>query len=146
MKKEENYTPRYTENSLPERYDSWIKKVLEGLVFNEVRSFARMKSRTPEFTSEDIDNVAFYDPASEEEMVEVLIGSTPLMLRNKRLAESLGKISRRQQEAIEGTIVLGIPVRVMAKLLGIDEQLVRNYRSRGLNELRSMMEGFEDEQ
>ena len=145
MKKDENYTPRYTENSLPERFDSWIKKVLEGLVYNEVRSCARRMIRQPEFTTEDIDDAAFYDPFSEDELIEVLFGSTPLLLKNKKLAESLGKISKRQQEAIEGTIVLGIPVRVVAKLLGIDEQLVRNYRSRGLDELRSMMEGFEDE-
>ena len=135
MKKDENYTPRYTENSLPERFDSWIKKILEGLVYNEVRSCARRMIRQPEFTTEEIDDAAFYDPFSEDELIEVLFGSTPLLLKNKKLAESLGKISKRQQEAIEGTIVLGIPVRVVAKLLGIDEQLVRNYRSRGLDEL-----------
>ncbi len=145
MQKEENYAQQYTENSLPERFDSWIKKVLENLIFNEVRSCARKKIRQSEYSAEDIDNIAVYDPFAEEELIEILLGNTPLLLKDRKLAESLGKISKRKQQAIEGTIILGIPVNMLAEILGIDEQIIRNYKKRGLDELRSMMEGSEDE-
>jgi|GEM_PF-6854434 len=145
MQKEENYAQQYTENSLPERFDSWIKKVLENLVFNEVRSCARRKISQPEFFSEDIDNLAVFDPFGDEELIEILLGNTPVMLKDRKLAESLGKISKRKQQAIEGTIILGIPIKIVAEMLGIDEQIVRNYKNRGLDELRSMMEGSEHE-
>ena len=145
MQNDENINPHYTENSLPARFDSWIKKILDGLIYNEVKSYARRKRRQPEYTTENLDNLAFYDPFEEEELVEILVGSSPLLLKNRKLAESLGKISARKQQVIEGTIVLGIPISVLAELLGLDPQIVSNYKLRGLNELRSMMEGSEDE-
>ena len=145
MQNKDDYTPHYTENSLPERFDSWIKKVLESLIYNEVRSFARKKIRQQEVFSEEIEKIAVYEPFEEDELIEVLLGDTPLMLKDKKLANALGKISKRKQQAIEGTIILGIPVSIVAKLLGLEEQIVRNYRNRGLSELRSMMEDMEDE-
>lgn len=145
MKNDSIYNPVYTENSLPERFDSWIKKVLDKLIYNEVRSYARKKMREMVISSENIDNLAAYDPFEEDELVEILLGETPILLKDKKLAESLGKIGKRKQQVIEGTIILGIPVHVLAELLGLDPQIVSNYKLRGLSELRSMMEGSEDE-
>ena len=45
MKNDKAFGSMYTEDSLPERYDSWIKKVLDRLIFNEVRSLARRKRK-----------------------------------------------------------------------------------------------------
>ena len=145
MKNEENYIPNYTENSLPERFDSWIKKVLDNLIYNEVRSLARNVRRQPEFSTGNIDALATCDPFEDDEFVEIMLGSTPLILKDKKLAEALGKISRRKQQAIEGTIILGIPVSTLAEILGINEQIVRNYKNRGLDELRELLEGSDDE-
>ena len=89
--------------------------------------------------------MAVFDPFGDEELIEILLGNTPVMLKDRKLAESLGKISKRKQQAIEGTIILGIPIKIVAEMLGIDEQIVRNYKNRGLDELRSMMEGSEHE-
>lgn len=145
MKKDNEFNSMYTENSLPERYDSWIKKVLDGLIFNEVRSYARKKRREMETLSENIENLAAYEPFEEEELVEILLGDTPILLKDQKLASSLSRIGKRKQQAIEGTIILGIPVHILAELLGLDPQIVSNYKLRGLSELRSMMEGSEDE-
>ena len=145
MKKEENLPPRYTESSLPARFDSWIKQVLDGLIYNEVRSYMRQMRRLPEIATEDIDDIAVSDPPMEEEFVEIIIGSTPLMLSNKKLAKALGQISERKQQVLEATIVLGIPAHTVAKALGLDEQVVYNYKSLGLKELRRLMEDGNEE-
>ena len=145
MKDDKDYDSMFTEDSLPERYDSWIKKVLDGLIFNEVRSFARRKRREMEILSDNIENLATLEPFEEEELEEILLGETPILLKDKKLAASLSKIGRRKQQAIEGTIILGMPIHVLAELLGLDPQIVSNYKLRGLDELRSMMEGSEDE-
>ena len=77
--------------------------------------------------------------------METLLGSTTILLKDRKLAECLGKISERKQQAIEGIIILGISVSVMAKTLDLDEQVVRNYKNRGIDDLRDMMEGSDDE-
>ena len=145
MKNDKAFDSMYTEDSLPERYDSWIKKVLDGLILNEVRSLARKKRREKEILSQNVENLAACEPFEEEELVEILLGDTPIMLKDEKLAASLSKIGRRKQQAIDGTIILGMPVGVLADLLGLDPRIVSNYKLRGLDELRSMMEGSEDE-
>ena len=145
MKNEESFEPHYTEGSLPERFDSWITQVLENLIYTEVRSYKRRKMRLPEFTTENIDEIASYDPDKDEELKEILLGNTPLILKSSKLAAALPKISPRKQQVIEGTIVLGIPVKIVAETMGLSEHIVSNYKYLGLNELRAMMEGDKDE-
>ncbi len=137
----------YSEGSLPERYDSWIKKTLENLIKNEVRSFRRWKARHKEILVDNIDFLDYmesYDPF-EEEAAEIPLGDTPVIIEDERLARILSGMAQKKQRVIEGTIVLGIPVKIVAKKLGLDEHTVRNYKCLTLNELRALMEGEEDE-
>ena len=146
MKNEANSIPRFTENSLPERFDSWVTKTLQYLVFNEIRTIKRMQMSMPEIKMKDMDQMAYEDSYEvDDDAEEVLIGSIPIRIKNKKLAKVLPKIGKRKQQVIVGTIILGIPNRVLAELLGIDERILRNYKSRGLSEIRSRMEGLEDE-
>lgn len=146
MKNETNSIPRFTENSLPERFDSWVTKTLQYLVFNEIRTIKRMQMSMPEIKMKDMDQMAYEDSYEvDDDAEEVLIGSIPIRIKNRKLAKVLPKIGKRKQQVIVGTIILGIPNRVLAELLGIDERILRNYKSRGLSEIRSRMEGLEDE-
>ena len=138
----------YSEGSLPERYDSWIKKTLKNLIMNEVRSFKRWKARHKEILVDNIDFLDYiesYDPFEEDEAAEIPLGDTPVIIEDERLARILSGMTQKKQRVIEGTIILGIPVRIVAKKLGLDEHTVRNYKCLTLNELRTLMEGEEYE-
>ena len=138
MKNEHDAASAYTEGSLPERFDSWVSHTLENLINNVVKN-AR------EVSVEDMDERAFFDPYSEEELNEILLGKTPVLIRNKKLAKGLEKLSPRKQQIIEGTIVLGIPIELLAEMLGLDNGTVRNYKYDGLRILREFMEDEEYE-
>ena len=143
--KKDNSSHGYTEGNLPGRFDSWISHTLDNLIFNVVRSYARQLKNDPEFLADDLEERACFDPFSEEELNEILLGNTPLMIRNKKLARGLKKLSPRKQQVIEGTIVLGIPVSLLAETLGLDDQTVSNYKYDGLRILKQFMEDEDDE-
>ena len=145
MKNEHDAASAYTEGSLPERFDSWVSHTLENLINNVVRSYARKVKNAREVSVEDMDERAFFDPYSEEELNEILLGKTPVLIRNKKLAKGLEKLSPRKQQIIEGTIVLGIPIELLAEMLGLDNGTVRNYKYDGLRILREFMEDEEYE-
>jgi len=134
----------YSDGSLPERFDSWVTRILRNLINTEVRSFYREKTRVAEILTDDIEELAQYDPFSVESF-DFIVGETPMILENERLAKALQKISHRKQQVIEGTIILGIPTDVVAKKLGVSNQIVRNYKYRGLSELRELMNEEEGE-
>ena len=136
----------FTEGSLPERFDSWIKKTLENLIRTEVRSYKRWRVRMAENMVDDMDLCVSYDPFDcGDDFTEIYVGDTPVILENKKLAEALLKMSHKKRKVIEGTVILGVPVRIVAKQLGLDEHTVRSYKYLTLNKLRALMEEEDDE-
>ncbi len=144
MSKDDNR--HYTEGSLPARFDSWISRVLDNLAFTVVRSYYRKTKNAREILMGDIEDMAVADPFAEEDLYKILLGETPLKIRNKKLAKGLSQLSPRKQQVIEGTIVLGIPVSLLADMLGLDDQIVSNYKYVGLKMLRKIMEEDDSEQ
>ena len=140
MQNNEERAPRYTENSLPERYDSWIKKVLRNLIQTEIRSYKRKKKNQLYIIVRDVDDERTYDPFEEGIPITVMCGSSPVELRNEQLAKCLAGMSGRKQQVIEGVFLSGISTRKLSEMLGVDEAVIRNYKKRGLDELRNGME------
>lgn len=140
MRTKKVFIPKYTEGSLSERFDSWTKQVLKNLVLSVLRDFCRSRDRLPEFLVGDFEELAVAAPTQKETKV-IVLGNTPIILEDQKLASSLDALGLRKQQALEGVVVLGLPLKEVAKKLGVSVQMVSNYKWRGLHDLREMMEG-----
>ena len=145
MQNDDMSTPSYTENSLPERFDSWIKQVLRHLVQNEVRSYKREIKRRNELFVAEIDAIRANDIYEDEGDYERLYRTSESQISDRKLAEAFAGITKRQRQVLEGTILLEIPVKVLARKMGLKEKTIYNHMALGLDELRSMLEGTDDE-
>ena len=141
MKKEYNESPQYTEGSLSDRFDAWVRETLDNLIRTEVRTVAREKRRRREVFVDDISAYASYDPFDEEEEMEVFIGNTPLYFTDPKVVKALRKLSPRRQQVIEGSILLAIPIGLLAEELNLKEQTVKNYKHDAIQFLRNLLEG-----
>lgn len=145
MQYDDMSTPQYTENSLPERFDSWIKQVLRRLVQNEVRSYKREMKRRNEIFVAKVDDLGTYDPFEDDGEYDRILSASENRIRDKKLAEAFEGITKRQRQVIEGTILLEIPVTVLARKMGLNEKTIHNHMSLGLDELRNILEGTDNE-
>ena len=129
---------------LQKQFDSWIKKVLYNLVKNEVRSYKRECLKVKKVPEDEISLIPVYDDYFKDDE-KILLGDTPVFIENKTLKKALPKMGKRKQKVLEETILLGNPVRLVAKKLGLSEQIVSNYKYRALKELRNLMEKDSEE-
>ena len=146
MKKQNSVSPQYTEESLPERFDSWISHVLANLTLTVIRSYERKLKRSLETHVENIDEVMAYDPFDDKDSEAVLLGESVIYTTDKKLAEGLRKLSPRKKQVLEGTVILEIPVAVVANDLELDEHTVSNYKYDSIQSLRASYEEDENGQ
>ncbi len=131
--------------NLAERYDSWIKQTLNNLISNEVRTYYRNMVRLNEYLVEIQDDLSqSYDPFDEDNQ-DVKLGESSIKVKNERLANALGRLGLRKQQVLEDTVVLEIPVGIVADELNLDPQTVSNYKYESLRLLRKIMEDDPDE-
>ncbi len=133
-------SPEKKRGNLPERFDSWIKQTLNNMISNEVRTYYRECRRAHEVLVEPEDIPESYDPFDEVNQ-EVRLGDSSIKIKDERLARALSKLGLRKRQVLEGTVVFGIPVAVVADELNLDTQTVSNYKYEGLRFLRRLMEG-----
>ena len=148
MIKEEIQTVMYTEGSLPDRFDKWMKVTLGYLLKTEVRSYLRAKKGRKEVFIEDMNHLLteeyFCDPFSEPEKEMIRIGDTQVALTNERLVRAIGNLSHRKKQVIEATVIHELPVRLVARRLRLAEQTVMNYKYAALKSLKKQMETDSD--
>lgn len=141
-------TPMYTEGSLPDRFDKWMKVTLSYLMKTEVRSYLRAKKGRKEIFVEDVNHLltedSFCDPFSEPEKETIRIGNTPVALTNERLVRAIGNLSHRKKQVIEATVIHELPVKQVASSLRLAEQTVMNYKYAALRSLKKQMETDDD--
>ena len=145
---EEAQTPIYTEGSLPERFDKWVKVTLSHLIKTEVRSYLRAKKGRKEVFVEDVNHLltedSFCDLFSEPEKETIRIGNTAVALTNERLVRAIGNLSHRKKQVIEATVIHELPVKQVASSLKMAEQTVMNYKYAALRSLKEQMETDSD--
>lgn len=138
-------SPEEKRGNLAERYDSWIKQTLNNLISNEVRTYYRNVVRLNEYLVEMQDDLSqSYDPFDEDKQY-VKLGESSIKVKNERLANALGRLGLRKQQVLEDTVVLEIPVGIVADELNLDPQTVSNYKYESLRLLRKIMEDDPDE-
>ncbi len=144
MRREPQKSPHYTEGSLSDRFDAWVRSTLDNLIMTEVRSVARAKRRRKEILVDDLSEYASYDPFHEDEDDAVILGDTAIYLTDPKLIKALRKLSPRKQQVIEGTVLLAIPVNILAKQLNLSEHTISNYKYDAIQFLRDLMEGSDE--
>jgi DNA-directed RNA polymerase specialized sigma24 family protein len=140
MGKVEKENSLYTEGSLSDRFDVWVRHTLKNLIMTEVRSAIREKRRRKEVLVGDMADDAFYDPFDLDAGDEVIVGNTVLCFGDPKIIEALKKLSPRKQQVIEGTVLLAIPVAMIAEQMNLNEQTIKNYKHDAISFLRKLLE------
>ena len=139
----ENAKKKYTEGSLAERYDSWIKQVLKYLVMTEVRSYVRKRRAEPELPIDAVLEIGEMDSGISAAEDGIIVGSTQVVIRNESLARALKGLSARDQEVIENLFFLELPVRAAARKMQVKPGTLSGYRCSALKSLKKAV--LEDE-
>lgn len=134
----------YSDENLPMRLDSWITTVLKNLVYNEVRKYYRDRVNHPEALPGDLEERLSYDPFSDLDFdgnhLKNGIEENSLDSVKAEVSEALSRISPQKKRVIEAYFLLDIPIKVIAKKLGLAERIVSDYKYRALRELREMLD------
>ena len=141
MSKKHHDRSRFTEESIPERFDCWSKKTIKNFVRNEVRKHVRERRRNGEMLYDYLDGEkeAFYDPFDETGDEKVLIGVTTVRLKNDSLIKAIRSLSERDKKILESAVLLEYPTSSIAEELGITEKSLYEMKSRLLRYLRNEM-------
>ena len=143
---------RYTIGSLPERFDSWIRKTLENLVMTEVRSFACKKRKQAEVSLEEIPelfvaaditgrpalSVSEAAKVREEDSVLKSKGED-VVVHDRGLARAMKQLSPRRQQVLIEVFWEERSAGEIARMLNLAKQTVENHKCTALNQLRIWM-------
>ena len=144
MRKGKSSDSRYTEGSLSVRFDKWYRETMKYLLLDEIRDYLRRGDRFLPFDPENLESIEdreSYSPFLEFEMEQVSLGDSLLFVHESSLANGLRRLSPQKKRVLEGTVLLKLPVKIVAKNMDLSEQTVKNYKHSGLMSLREIMRG-----
>ncbi len=133
-----------SDEELLKRFYCWYYRVMKNEFRNELKKLIIHKRRFNEVNLEELGKVmSFIQPMDIEEET-VLVGSTPVIITDSKLATVIKRLSSRMTRVIEGTVILQLPIGIIAKEMNISEQTVKNYKRDGLRCLKRWLEDYHD--
>ena len=134
----------YDDETVARRFISWYCKVIRNEIRNGLKKLITEKQHFQMIDIEELEDIPSYEQSMTAEGEIVVIGSTPVMISDTRLASGLKHLSPRKRKVLESSIILRLPIRIIAQEMRISEQTVKNYRYDSLRFLRIWLEEEQD--
>lgn len=138
MKKTKRAT--LTVERIQSRFDCFVKKTMENIIEDVLRSYVERRSRIREVSIDDFGDLAAPERTPDIEKIEVALGSSLLLLENEQLAAGLEKLTEKHRKILECAFVLDMPNKAIGELLDLEAKTIRNYKSEAYGILRKYME------
>ena len=126
------------------KFHSWYYSVMKNEFRNELKKLINHKRHYDTVSLEELGNIMSFIQPKDIDEETVLVGSTTVIITDHRLAIVLKRLSDRIKRVIEGTVILQLPVKTIAKEMQISEQAVKNYKHDGLQRLKRWLEDYND--
>ena len=126
------------------KFHSWYYSVMKNEFRNELKKLINHKRHYDTVSIEELGNIMSFIQPKDIDEETVLVGSTTVIITDHRLAIVLKRLSDRIKRVIEGTVILQLPVKTIAKEMQISEQAVKNYKHDGLRRLKRWLEDYND--
>lgn len=135
-----------TAGRLQEEFDHFVKRTIENIINDVLRSYVERMDRIRTVNIEDYEDLAAPEVTPEVEKVKVVLGSSSVFFENEKLAAGIEQLSEKHRQILECALVLDMPNKAIGELMDLTAKTIRNYKSEAYGILRRYMEEADDEQ